>query len=398
MRKLLWLGCLSYLVIGMAHVVAGSVLESVLHSYGLEYRDGGQWIMNQFLGFLVGVLCGPLITRTIGRRNTLLLAMGSLTAAEAAYSLLLPWGWMLSFAAIAGFGFGMTEAVIGAMIIEYVEERKASAMTQLETFFGLGALLMPGIAALLIDSGVWQMAFPIVTAMAGITTLLWLTLSFGKADDLLAQVPRSVGARAPRKRYGKGAVPFLAVGIIFFMVYVGMEMSFSNYLPSIMIKRTGMTEATAASTMSVFWGMMVVGRMVTGRIAEWSGYKRFLLVSVASGLGIFVLLALSGHSGISLLLVGLNGLMWSGVFAISLLYVNHWVPGMTERTTSLMVAAGGLGGALLPKLTGWLMDNYNATVTLWIIAGTALLMIILIVLLVILGRRLEKGHEASNAA
>lgn len=45
MRKLIWLGCLSYLVIGMAHVVAGAVLIQVLDYYGLQYGDGGQWII-----------------------------------------------------------------------------------------------------------------------------------------------------------------------------------------------------------------------------------------------------------------------------------------------------------------------------------------------------------------
>ncbi|GBF78374.1 putative MFS transporter, partial [Paenibacillus sp. 598K] len=48
MRTLLWLSCLSYMVIGMAHVVAGAVLEPMMASYGLTYGDGGQFIMNQF--------------------------------------------------------------------------------------------------------------------------------------------------------------------------------------------------------------------------------------------------------------------------------------------------------------------------------------------------------------
>jgi FHS family glucose/mannose:H+ symporter-like MFS transporter len=393
MRKLIWLGCISYLVIGMAHVVAGSVLESMLRWYGLDYRDGGQWIMNQFLGFLVGVLCAPLITRSIGRRNTLLAAMAVLTAAEAAYSMLLPWGWILGFALLAGVGFGLTEAVIGAIIIEYVEERKASAMTRLETFFGIGALLMPAIVAILIEHGVWQMAFPIVTAMSGVTTLLWLTLSFGKVDDLLAYTPRTVASRQPRLRYGKGALPFLTVAILFFLLYVGMEMSFSNYLPSIMIDRAAMLEATAASTMSIFWGMMVVGRIFSGRIAERLGYGRYLMISVIAGMAVFVLIAVSGNPGVSLILIGLNGLLWSGVFAIGLLYVNRWMPGMTERTTSLVVAAGGLGGALFPKLTGWIMDKYDAALVLWMITGMAIVMIVLLVLQVVYGKRLEKENR-----
>jgi MFS transporter, FHS family, glucose/mannose:H+ symporter len=384
MKKLIWLGCLSYLVIGMAHVVAGSVLEPLLDHYGLDYRDGGQWIMNQFLGFLFGVLATPYIIRMLGRRNTLLVALGTLTAAEAAYSLLLPWGWMLGFGPVAGFGFGLTEAVLGAIIIEFVTEGKASAMTRLETFFGLGALAMPAIAGVLIANQVWQMAFPVVTAVSGITTLLWLTLSFGKADDMLAYDPiaraagRTGSGAPPKPRYVRASLPVLAIGMLYFALYVGMEMSFSNYLPSILKERMGMEEAAAASSLSIFWGMMVVGRIFSGRVAEWSGYFRYLLVSSAVGTGFLVLLAMTGHEVTGLIWTGLSGLFWSGVFAIGLLYVNGKLPGMTERTTSYLVAAGGLGGALLPKATGWFMDSYGAVGTLWMIAGAAAMLIVLL--------------------
>ncbi|CAM4470217.1 MFS transporter [Paenibacillus tarimensis] len=390
MNKLIWIGCLSYLVIGMAHVVGGAVLEPMMDHYGLGYQDGGQWIMNQFLGFLAGVLAAPYLTRWIGRRNTVLAAMGSLTAAEAAYSLLPPWGLMLSIAPIAGFGFGLTEAVLGAIIIEFVVERKASAMTRLETFFGLGALAMPSVAALLIGEGIWQMAFPVVTAMAGITTLIWLTMSFGQADDMLAHTtPKITESTAPRARYSLSALPLLTMGVAYFVLYVGMEMSVSNYLPSIMKERAGMGEAAAASTLSLFWGLMVIGRLFSGRLADWSGYIRYLAVSTGVGAGLLALLAVTGSTSISLIWIGLSGLVWSGVFAIGLLYINEKLPGMTERTTSLLVAAGGLGGAAMPRITGWFLDRYSAGSTIWMLAAVSAVMLLLLAWMAVEARRLR---------
>ena len=185
MRKLLWLGCLSYLVIGIAHVVGGAVLAQMIEYYRISYRDGGQWIMNQFLGFLVGVLFAPLLTAKLGKRMTVMLVMGALAVSEMLYSLLLPWGWMLTFAPFAGFGFGLTKAVVGAMIIDIAKNNKASAMSKLETFFGIGALLIPIAAAYLIRHNIWQVSFPILAAISGITFVLWLTMSFGQLDDQL---------------------------------------------------------------------------------------------------------------------------------------------------------------------------------------------------------------------
>ncbi|UUZ84272.1 MFS transporter [Paenibacillus sp. P26] len=160
MRIFLWIGCFSYLLIGMAHVVMGSVLEEPLQHFHRDYSDGGRLIFAQFLGFLIGVLTAPWWSRRLGRRGILLLAFGTLTVGEAIYSLLPSWNWMMTAAPVAGFGFGMVEAAIAALIMEYFQRNKAVAMSRLEVFFGIGALVMPIAGSLLITAGAWRMSFP----------------------------------------------------------------------------------------------------------------------------------------------------------------------------------------------------------------------------------------------
>ncbi|WP_054025877.1 MFS transporter [Bacillus sp. FJAT-28004] len=405
MKKLIWLGCLSYLVIGVAHVVGGSILEQLIAHYGLTYKDGGQWIMNQFLGFLVGVLLAPTITSRVGKRGAVLIAIGVLTLSEAAYSLLLPWGWMLAIAPLAGLGFGMTEAVVGAMIIDMAKNGKASAMSRLETFFGVGALLIPIAAAYLIQQNIWQVSFPILAAMSGITFVLWLTMSFGELDDELGFVARapevtlshsneSEGLQNARGEgisaffgYPRKALPFLLLSALFFMLYVGMEMSFSNYLPSILIVRSGVEDSSAAAVLSLFWGTMVLGRLFAGVLADRMGYSRYLFMATAGASVVFVLMAVMGQLSWMLAFVALSGLFFSGIFGIALVYANELIPGMTERTTSLLVAFGGLGGAIFPRITGWIMDQYNVQSTLWYISSLVILMLLLLAAMLVLGRK-----------
>lgn len=397
MRTLLWLSCLSYMVIGMAHVVAGAVLEPMMASYGLTYGDGGQFIMNQFLGFLGGVLITPWLTARIGKRRALLVALGMLTVIQAGYSLLLPWGWMLALAPLAGFGFGMTETIIGAVIIDAVQHQKASAMTRIEAFFGLGALAMPALAALLITRDLWAWSFPVVMILAGITVLLWAVLPMGKAEALLSHRREAMQqAAVQRPGYSRAVLPFLLMGVCYFLLYVGMEMSFSNYLPSIMIGQTGMDQADAAMTMSLFWGLMVVGRLVVGPIADRIGHGRYLAISTAAGTVLFVLLLFSAHVVWSLIFIALSGLVWSGVFAIGLVYVNQQLPGMTERTTSLLVAFGGLGGALFPRLSGSLMDRSGAPATLTLYVSLAAVMLALIIGLLVSARRRQAAAATAQ--
>lgn len=397
MRKLLILGCLSYLIIGLAHVVGGAVLWQVMEKYGLSYKDGGQWLMNQFLGFLVGVLAAPYITSKLGKRGGVLVAIGLLTISEAAYSLLPSWGLMLTIAPFAGFGFGMTEAVVGAMVIDMAaDDKKASSMSRLEIFFGVGAFIMPVTAGLLIKYDVWQLSFPILSALSGITFVLWMTTSFGKIDDFIGyQAHQEVSAKAVTDKqrgatalfgYKRSALPFLLLSALFFMVYVGMEMSFANYLPSIFIERSGMDLTGATAVLSLFWATMILGRLFAGQLADRIGYSRYLLYAMIGAAVVFIFMAMIGQLSWMLVMVGLSGLFLSGVFGIALVYANKLIPGMTERTTSLLVAFGGLGGAIFPRITGWMMDRIGADETMWMISLCIVVLLVLLLVMLVLGR------------
>ncbi|UUZ89597.1 MFS transporter [Paenibacillus sp. P25] len=281
MRIFLWIGCFSYLLIGMAHVVMGSVLEELLQHFHRDYSDGGRLIFAQFLGFLIGVLTAPWWSRRLGRRGILLLAFGTLTVGEAIYSLLPSWNWMMTAAPVAGFGFGMVEAAIAALIMEYFQRNKAVAMSRLEVFFGIGALVMPIAGSLLITAGAWRMSFPLLAALSLAMFLLWLFTSFGSMDSALAlQDPEQAETAAgSRKSPGAGGKPVLLFMILFFVLYVGIEMSIVNFLPSVLIERTGTTSALGTLGVTFFWLTMMTGRLFAGTLAERWGYAKYLLLN-----------------------------------------------------------------------------------------------------------------------
>jgi FHS family glucose/mannose:H+ symporter-like MFS transporter len=77
-------------------------------------------------------------------------------------------------------------------------------------------------------------------------------------------------------------------------------------------------------------------------------------------------------------LVLLLGLLMAGMFAVALIYANRFFPGMTERTTSLLIASGGLGGALLPLAAGWSMDHLTTRFTLGIMVALVLVSLAII--------------------
>ncbi|WP_123042754.1 MFS transporter [Cohnella candidum] len=379
MARLLFLGSFAYLLVGFAQLVIGTVMEPMVHDYGVHYGDGGQMVMNQFLGGMTGVLCTPWLIKVLGRKGLLLTALALIAIIQTVYFLQPPWAVMLTVAPITGFGFGITEATVGSIVIVAAGENANKAMSGIEVFFGAGALLMPFIGSLLIATGQWKASFIVVAVIAVAAFLSWLLfwpkiLDKSSGTDAETAVHQKTSGSA-----GRGARLTLAVCILFFAVYVGFEMSFIHYLPSMMVANNGLSDSTASLSISVFWLAMTIGRMVAGHAADRFGGAAYLVAMCGFNAVFFLLM--TGLDGVvsTFALTVLAGLAMSGMFSIALVFANRAVPGVTERTTSLLMAAGGIGGALLPKLTGWFLDRFHEDQTRWLFAafGIVLLLVML---------------------
>ncbi|WP_426452229.1 MFS transporter [Paenibacillus sp. S-38] len=380
MKRFIWMGCLSYFLIGLAHVVIGSVLPEMLAGYGKSYGDGGLLVALQFTGFLAGVLSGPWFSARLGKRGALLLSLAALGLAELVFFAGPPWGVQLLNAPFAGFGFGMIETIIGALVIGHVEEeRKTAVMARIEVFFGVGALVMPLVSALFIAREEWRGSFLTLSLLAWAVFALWLLLPMGRFSSLLGKEENNHPASRAAAGY-RGSYDLLAVFLLIFALYVGAEMSVANFLPSILIEGAGVTAEQGALGVSFFWGAMALGRLVAARVADATGHGGYLILGSAGASVCLALFTFSRSFTGSLLLVALLGLFFSGMFAVALIYANRCFPGREERTTSLLIASGGVGGALLPLLTGWCMDRMPAQQSLWVLVGLCLLLVLLLAL------------------
>lgn len=397
MARLVFLGCIAYLVVGLGQLVVGTVMEPMVNAYGVQYGDGGQLVMHQFLGGLAGILLAPWLIARVGKKPVLLTALGVMAIAEAVYTFQPPWGWMLAVAPVAGFGFGTTEAVVGAFVIGAAAGNANVAMSRVEVFFGVGALLMPFAGAALISSGDWAAAFAVVGVLSVITLVVWLVM-WPKILDRPGGHEADEAARLLPKQNRSRVAMILISCAMFFAVYVGVEMSFVHYLPSLLVENNGLTESAAALSLSVFWGAMVLGRLVSGHAADRWGGAAYLLATCIAAAILFVLMGGLESVGATFALTFGAGLAMSGMFAIALVFSNRAAPGMTEKTTSLLMAFGGIGGALFPRLTGWYLDENGADATRWLFAGFAVVMLAVVIWAILAAKpaRQISGSAASS--
>ena len=143
---------------------------------------------------------------------------------------------------------------------------------------------------------------------------------------------------------------------------------------------------------------MTIGRMIMVFVVGKVNVATLFLLAVFGQLATLGLFAISPHYIISFIVIFFAGLLMGGIFSLGLLVVNEGLPGLEDRTTSLLIAMGGLGGALLPRLTGSLLDHYSVQVTLLVIFAFALVMTALMFLIFHFRKRLftEAGKGGSE--
>ncbi|MBJ6360017.1 MFS transporter [Paenibacillus sp. GCM10012307] len=378
MRRLFVLSCGFYLLIGITSVILGPLLPTLLKHYERNYSDGGTLLFLQFIGFLVGVLVSPMISARLGRKTMLLIALISIAAAAAVIGFLPAWAWVIAMTLCIGFGSGMIESSIGAFTIEFAEQGKAVAMTKLDVYFGVGALLIPIAASLYIRFDVWQFTFFSTSAITLVLMLLWMTMPAESSRLLRIQSAESPDVPAEKKRYHRKQIIVLTIFVVFFFVYMGLELGLMNFLPSILIETTSVNESLASLSVTMLWVAMVIGRLFVGKIAESIRYIPFLLWSTLGTLFFTIAMLVISNEIATYLLIFAIGIFMSGLFSITLVYANSLIPGMTERTTSILIAAGGIGGAVLQYGIGWGMTRWPAISAIWILAGFSFVLLLAI--------------------
>ncbi|MCD1259712.1 MFS transporter [Paenibacillus athensensis] len=380
LKRIVAIGAASYWINGATYVAWGAVLTELLAHYGKSYSSGGLLVFNLFLGFLSGVLSMPLLARRIGSRASISGCYALLAAAALTTALLPPWPVAVTLPFAAGFAFGLTEASVSTFVLLAADRKQADAFSKLEVAYGAGAMMTPLLSSLLIAGGLWRGSFLALGAGTLVIAWLWSRLSFGPHDARLAYRPAEARTMAAAPAWTRRSALFFALLLLVFFLYVGLENVLVNFLPSLFRDRLHASTSLSTLTVSFYWLTMVVGRLFAGRLAEKVSYWRYLFIAYAGSLAIVLLWMPMASIGLSFALVLLLGLLMSGMFAIGIIYANAMLPGRTEQTTSLLIAAGGLGGSLLPLATGPAMDRWGVGSSLTVVAGGLLLALLLLLL------------------
>ena len=351
----------------------GAFFEPMAHEFGTGHGlTSVVFAVTAFCFFGLGAVSGAVADRVGPRRVVLFgsLAMGAGLAATA----LAPSFWLgcMSYGLGVGVGTACGYVPMVAAVGGWFERRRSLAIGIAVSGIGAGTLVVPPVAALLVERLGWRQTY-LVFAAASLLVLA--------ACGLVAQAPPA-SALAGR---GLGrAVRSRAFGLLY---AIGLLSGFALFLALVHIVpyavRLGAAPVAAAGLLSVVGASSVAGRLALAGAAERLGAVPALRLSLAVLLVSYVVWLLApGYPALAGFALAL-GLGYGGWVALSpSVMAGLFGPEGLGGSVGALYTSAGVGALLGPPFAGFVVDltgGYRpAIVTAVGLAGAAMLLAVLV--------------------
>ena len=352
----------AFFSLGFIGNILGPTLPAIRTEFGMSLGQAGVLFGVQFAGSLVATWFGGYLSDIVGRKPLLVAGAAGLCGGVLVFAAATPAAsWLLPVGAVLfGAGFGSLDGAANAYINERFGSGSGGVMNRVHAFFGGGSLVSPLVTAAVLATGhTWRIAY----AAAALFPTVYLMLIAGEAFPHPRASAHSDPAMGPAKNKGgtraatSGSLGlvldrrFLVVASVFFL-YVGVEVGVSGWTVTFLEKVSGRSIATASAVLSLFWLAVTVGRFIHERLAEKILYATLMAVG-SFGAALALVLVVFGQSafGVSAGFI-LTGLFLSGIFPTGLGLAARLFPSAFGTVSGSLIAAGSLGGALLPAVVG----------------------------------------------
>jgi fucose permease len=342
---------------------------------------------------------------------------------------------MLAAGTLAGAGGGMIDSLTNAVFLDLTagDPKAAGSLNMLHAYFGVGALLEPAIAGLLLGHGVsWRAAFAVVAVIAATLTVAALPVRFPPAAHAeAAPAPEAPHARYPLEGHNRtsgspemrghnrtsgatkvrgipsrgvrstvGSRPAAMVRLLtrpaFLLlggtlaIYVAAELAVTDWLVTYMVRSHLTGVDVAAGVLSFYWFTLTLGRLLGTWVA--ARVDPYWLTGGSAALGA---LALAGTVAFPLAwstvaFAGLTGLFFAVLFPTTFAIAGRIFARQAGTLSGGLMVVGMAGSTLGPWLIGQIGQQAGLRAPLF---GTAAVMLLAVPMLV----AVRRGADARAA-
>ena len=339
-------------VFGIVMAILGTLfgLPEMRERLGISLAQQGTVILLLYVGiFGASLMAGPGID-AIG--NKFILVVSSLLVAGAMLGFLRAHSFAATAApaVLLGFGGGGLNISTNALVSDLYGEKRGPMLNVLGIFYGIGALCIPLLAAVIAGHFTISQLLVVCAAMAALSALGLLVMKF----------PAAVEAQSFSWKEALKVVKYPGVLLLGLLLFCesGNEASIAGWT-STYAGEAGLGARVAAVVLAVYWASLMLGRLMAAQLLGFVRKTQLVMASaVGAVVGAWILIATQSTM---MLMVGaiVLGLSYAGVFPTALAIAGDAYQKMAGTVFGLLFAIALVGGMTFPWAMGQIADSMN---------------------------------------
>jgi len=339
----------------MVSFPASSAVLKEMH--GLSDAQYGAIFLPQIALAIVGAILGGALARRLGLKALLAatlaanglsqvaLAGSTVVASTAAFAMILAGTGFL------GLGFGLGGAPLNSYPPQFFPRHHDTAIVALHTLLGLGLAAGPLLVGEFVARHMW-VGFPLVLlGLAVVLTVVVVRPAFPECEQASAPKPGTTGDTPVRS-------PVFWLFVATAVIYALAEGTFANWVVIYLQDGKGLPSMVAALALSVFWGAIVVGRLLISVLVLRVPARLVWLTLPVLMIVAFLLLPYADGEVRGIGLFALAGLACSAFFPLTIGVAAERFPADSAWVSSMLVGAimagVGIGAFIIGPLRQWL--------------------------------------------
>jgi fucose permease len=369
---LLGLSCLGFVSLGLPDGLLGVAWPSIRRYFALPLDALGALLVTTTAGYVLSSFASGRILARMSVGTLLALSCLATAASMLGYAAAPSWVTIVVLGSIAGLGAGAIDAGINTYVAANHSPR---ALSLLHAFYGLGTTTGPLImTSVLMASLPWQRGYAIVgMAQLALAFFFGLTRAYWPRSGPSGPAHGAADPHSPRSTL---RLPAAQLGIVAFLLYVGIEASAGAWVYTLFSEGRSMSMRTAGTSVSVFWAGLMLGRILFGLFPGPVRLPVVLRLCTAAMVIASSLIALDLGEATSLLGVAMLGCSGGPVFpALIAATPRRLGEGHAANAIGFQVAAAALGQSLLPAGVGVLAHDLGLEALPLALLGAAVMLV-----------------------
>jgi fucose permease len=373
---------LAFISLGLPDSLLGTAWPVMRLDIDAPLAAAGIVSMTVTVGTILSSLASGTVIKKLGTGKITFISCLMTASALLGFSISPSLFWLIILSIPLGLGAGTVDSALNNHVATHY---KAHHMSWLHCFWGVGATLGPIIMSNFISGGSsWRKGYLTVSILQfTLTVLLFFTLplwnraekaeAINENDISTDENTNAVKASEVKPLQIKG----VKLALISFLFYCGTEATMGLWGSSFLVQTKGLPAATAAQWVSLYYGGITLGRLITGFITMKVRNTKIIRtgqIIALSGAALLLLPLPSIFSLIGFLLVGLG---CAPIFPCMI----HETPVRfgkehSQKIIGYQMALAYTGSALLPPFLGVIASRTTMMIMPFFVTIYILLMLL----------------------